>query len=73
MLVLSRKAGERIRVGADLTLTVLSIEGNRIRVGIEAPLATSIRRAELAAFPPQPGKPRPCDLLGQPLEAVVPA
>lgn len=37
-------------VGGDLTLTVLSIEGKRIRVGIDAPSATSIRRGELTPF-----------------------
>lgn len=53
-------------VGKDLTLTVLAIEGNRIRVGIDAPLATAIRRAELAPLAPRSDK--PCDVFGEPLE-----
>ena len=68
MLVLSRKAGERIMVGGELTLTVLSIEGNRIRVGIDAPPATTIRRAELAPFPALSEKSEPRDVLSRLLE-----
>jgi carbon storage regulator len=50
MLVLSRKAGERISVGGELTLTVLSIRGNAIKLGIEAPCTTTIQRSELTSF-----------------------
>ncbi len=46
MLVLSRKVGEQILAG-DLTLTILGIGGNCVRLGLTAPDAVRIRRAEL--------------------------
>ena len=50
MLVLSRKPGEQIHIGTDITITVVDVGGNRIRLGIEAPEAVSIFRAELDGF-----------------------
>jgi carbon storage regulator len=48
MLVLSRKLGERIVVpDIDLTLTVVAIEGNQVRLGITAPLDIGVYREEL--------------------------
>lgn len=47
MLVLSRKAGESIHIGADIIITVERIEGNKIRLGIEAPREVVIMRGEL--------------------------
>lgn len=47
MLVLSRKAKERIEIGNDITVTVVKIKGNAVRVGIEAPDDVHIRRGEL--------------------------
>jgi carbon storage regulator len=47
MLVLTRKIGEKIQIGDDIILTVVSIDGRRIRLGIEAPRETPIFRAEL--------------------------
>ncbi|MDG2389159.1 MAG: carbon storage regulator CsrA [Planctomycetaceae bacterium] len=47
MLVLSRKAGERIQIGNDVTLTVVSVKGNRVRLGIEAPQECRIVRDEI--------------------------
>jgi carbon storage regulator len=47
MLVLSREPGEKILIGADVTLTVLAIEGGRIRLAISAPPQTTVLREEL--------------------------
>lgn len=47
MLVLSRKPGERILIGDDVTITVVRIGPNNVRVGIEAPRDMSIVREEL--------------------------
>jgi len=47
MLVLSRKVGERIHIGNDIIVTVLSVRGGRVRVGIEAPDGVQIKREEL--------------------------
>ncbi|MCR9197923.1 MAG: carbon storage regulator [Planctomycetaceae bacterium] len=50
MLVLSRKAGERILIGDDVAITVVRIGPNSVRVGIEAPKTMNIVREELCDF-----------------------
>jgi len=50
MLVLSRKVSEQIVIGKGVTLTILRLDGNRVRLGIDAPAEVVIRRAELAQF-----------------------
>lgn len=47
VLVLSRKVGEMIQIGDDIVLTVVSVEGNKVRIGIKAPATTPILRGEL--------------------------
>ena len=47
MLILSRKPGEEIVIGEDIRLTVVSIHGNRVRLGFRAPPETTICRREL--------------------------
>ena len=47
MLVLTRKPGEKIRIGDEIVLTVIEIKGNRIKLGIDAPTDVSIVRGEL--------------------------
>ena len=47
MLVLSRKAGEAISIGQGVTVEVIAIEGDRIRLGIQAPKEIRIFRKEL--------------------------
>ncbi len=47
MLVLSRKAGEGITLGKDIILEILAIDGDRVRIGIQAPKETRIFRKEL--------------------------
>jgi carbon storage regulator len=49
MLVLSRRVGESIVVGDDVTITVLEVRGDVVRVGIDAPRSVSVHRAELLA------------------------
>ena len=49
MLVLSRGEKERIAIGDNIFITVLRIEGGRVRLGIEAPASAPIRRTELLA------------------------
>jgi carbon storage regulator len=48
MLVLSRKIGERIEIGGGITLTVLRIHGQTVRLGIDAPSDVTVLRQELA-------------------------
>lgn len=47
MLVLSRKVGERILIGENITVTVVRIVGGGVRLGIEAPANTAVIRDEL--------------------------
>ena len=47
MLVLSRKVGEKIIVGNDIILTVASIRGDKVRIGIDAPDEVKIVREEI--------------------------
>ena len=51
MLVLSRKIGERIIINDQITVEVLQIVGNRIRLGVTAPAGVPILREELLASP----------------------
>jgi len=47
MLILTRRVDERIFIGEDITLCVLDIEGNRVRLGLEAPKDIAILREEV--------------------------
>lgn len=46
MLVISRKEGQLIKIGSDITITVNQIRGNRVVVGIDAPKEIPITRPE---------------------------
>lgn len=52
MLVLGRKPGERIMIGADVEVVVCGVKDGQVRLGIEAPKEVPIRRGELGAAPP---------------------
>ncbi len=58
MLVLSRKAGEKIIIGDGITLSVVEVKGNRVRIAIDAPDQVRILRGELACWQ---GEPAACD------------
>jgi carbon storage regulator len=47
MLILSRKIGEAIKIGDDVTLIVIGIKGVQIRLGIDAPRNVSVHREEI--------------------------
>ncbi len=47
MLILSRRIGEKIVIGDNVTITVLGVKGNQIRVGIEAPRDVPVHREEI--------------------------
>jgi carbon storage regulator len=47
MLVLSRKTGESLFIGSDVSITVVEVMGNRVKIGIHAPQEVSVWRAEL--------------------------
>ncbi len=49
MLVLSRKKNESIVIGHDITVTVLEVRGDKVRLGIVAPKEVPVHRAEVQA------------------------
>ena len=46
MLILTRRAGETVMVGSDITITVLGVKGNQVRIGINAPKDVAVHREE---------------------------
>jgi carbon storage regulator len=48
MLVLTRKQGERIRIGDDIVITVVRTKGKAVRLGIQAPTHVPVLRGEIA-------------------------
>jgi len=47
MLILTRRTGEILRIGDDVSITVLSVKGNQVRIGIDAPSNLSVHREEI--------------------------
>ena len=47
MLILTRKANETLTVGDDVTVTILGVKGNQVRIGVNAPKEISVHREEV--------------------------
>lgn len=47
MLILTRRVGETLMVGDDVTLTVLGVKGNQVRIGVNAPEDVQVHREEI--------------------------
>lgn len=47
MLILTRRVGETVMIGNDVTITVLGVKGNQVRVGINAPKNLPVHREEI--------------------------
>jgi carbon storage regulator len=47
MLILTRRVGESLKIGEHVTVTVLGIRGNQVRVGIAAPKSVAVHREEI--------------------------
>jgi carbon storage regulator len=51
MLVLSRKLGEKIVIGDNISITIIDIDRGKVRLGIDAPRSVPVYRQELLAAP----------------------
>ena len=63
MLILTRRVGETLMIGDDITVTVLSVKGNQIRIGVNAPRELPVHREEVyerirSAEQPRPPRPQ---------------
>jgi carbon storage regulator len=47
MLILTRRVGETVMIGNDVTVTVLGVKGNQVRVGVNAPKDVAVHREEI--------------------------
>ena len=47
MLILTRRVGESLNIGEEVTFTVLGVKGNQVRVGINAPKTIAVHREEI--------------------------
>jgi len=47
MLILTRRVGETLMVGDDVTVTVLGVKGNQVRIGVNAPRDVAVHREEI--------------------------
>lgn len=65
MLILTRRVGETLMIGDDVTVTVLGVKGNQVRLGVNAPRTVAVHREEIyerikreqegEETPPEPG------------------
>ena len=47
MLILTRRVGETVMIGNDVTVTVLGVKGNQVRIGVNAPRDVAVHREEI--------------------------
>jgi len=47
VLILTRRVGEKVMIGDEISVTVLRVKGNQVRLGVEAPKSVSVQREEI--------------------------
>lgn len=53
MLIITRKPTESVMIGDDVTVTVLGVKGNQVRIGIDAPKDMAVQREEIVGLQPK--------------------
>ena len=48
MLILTRREGESLRIGEDVTVTILRVKGSQVRIGVNAPKDVAVQREEIS-------------------------
>ena len=73
MLILTRRVGETVMIGNDVTVTILGVKGNQVRVGISAPKNVAVHREEIyeRIRREQRGDSQPESLDDEPVELVT--
>ena len=61
MLILTRRVGETVMIGNDVTVTVLGVKGNQVRVGVNAPRDVAVHREEIFERIKREGQDAPVD------------
>lgn len=64
MLILTRRVGETLMVGDDITVTVLGVKGNQVRIGVNAPKEVEVHREEIYQRI-KAGEPAPLKVVGE--------
>ena len=59
MLVLTRRTGETLRIGDDIEVTVMAVNGSQVRIGIKAPRNITVDREEIAVRKQREREPTP--------------
>lgn len=63
MLILTRRMGETLMIGDEVTVTVLGVKGNQVRLGVNAPRSVTVHREEIfARIKAENGDGEPADL-----------
>ncbi len=69
MLILTRRVGETVMIGNEVTVTVLGVKGNQVRIGVNAPKDVAVHREEIyerikreagSRFPPRRSRRQNC-------------
>ena len=47
MLILTRRTGEKIMIGSNITVTILGVQGDQVRIGVDAPSDVAVHREEI--------------------------